>query len=274
MNTGTTEPSASTVERAIALLDCLARADTSMGVRELARQLGISPAAVHRLLATFKASNIVQQDPATRGYALGWGVLRYADVVLRRTHIIDGGASVARRLRDLSQETVTIYVPDGSDRICVYEVESAQDVRRHVGLGTRVPLAAGCSGRAILAFLTPTEIDAVLAVPIPRFTASTISDPARLRVLLAETRTTGISMSSEETVAGAASIAAPVFEIGGRVAGSIAISGPSSRFTSDRARQLAPALLEASEHLSSALGFSGPPPWLSTRNSGDQLKPS
>jgi DNA-binding IclR family transcriptional regulator len=271
MNTGTIEPPASTVERAIALLDCLADADASIGVRDLARRLGISPAAVHRLLATFRASNIVRQDPGTRGYALGWGVLRFADAVLRRTHIIDGSASVARRLRDLSQETVTIYVPDGSDRICVYELESAQDVRRHVGLGTRVPLAAGCSGRAILAFFTPPEIDAILAVPVPRFTASTILDPSRLRVLLAETRTTGISMSLEETVLGASSIAAPVFEIGGRVAGSIAISGPSSRFTSDRARQLVSALLEGSAQISSTLGFSGPPPWRPATGSGAHL---
>ncbi len=158
--------------------------------------------------------------------------------------------------------------PTGLIEFCVYEAESAQDVRRHVGLGTRVPLAAGCSGRAILAFMTQAEIDAVLAAPIPRFTPGTILDPGRLRALLAETKRTGISMSSEETVRGAASIAAPVFEIGGRVAGSIAISGPSSRFTSDQAHALIPALLEASAQLSSTLGFAGPPPWRAAKEAG------
>jgi IclR family transcriptional regulator, acetate operon repressor len=258
MDNGTTTASrALTVERAVAMLDVMRDSGVPLGVRELSRRLDVSPTAVHRLLTSLRAGGLVEQDPTTRGYSLGWGILRYADSVLRRTHLADRGAPIARRLRDLSRETVTLYVPVGDERVCVYEAESPHDVRRHVGLGTRVPLAAGSSGRAILAFLPQSEIDRVLAVPIIRFTKATILDPGRLLELLEETRRTGISLSQEETVPDVVSIAAPIFELGGRVTGSLAISGPSGRWRPETALGYAQPLRVACIQLSESLGYTG-----------------
>src|SRR5262245_8537600 len=59
------------VEVAGRILDHLARAQTSVGLRDLAAAGRMSPGKVHRYLASFLASGLARQDPDTRQYALG-----------------------------------------------------------------------------------------------------------------------------------------------------------------------------------------------------------
>lgn len=249
-----------TVDRAFVVLEALRDAREPLGVRDLARRVGTSPASVHRLLKSLQVRGFVTQPAGSRAYQLGWGLLTYASALLGRTDVVGVAAPIARNLRDRTAETVTVQVPDGSDRVCVYEAEGLHEVRRRVGVGRRVPLAAGASGRALLAFLPEDEVGELLAAAAP-LTARTLTDAARLRALLAETRRTGIAASAGETVDGVASIAAPVFDSSAVVVASLAVSGPSIRCTPAVLAAFVPLLLEAAVELSARLGFQGGLDW-------------
>lgn len=253
---------AATVDRALDVLELLLAARGPLGVRDMARRLDLSPATIHRLLASLRSHGLVAQVNDSRAYQLGWAFLDYSSALLADVRLADVAAPVARDLRDLTAETVTVQIPVGSDRVCVHEAEGLHEVRRRVGLGRRVPLNAGASGRAILAFLPDDQIAAFL----PRYagvslTTLTETDPARLMQLIDETRATGIAISQGESVDGVSSIATPVFDGTGSVAGSIAVSGPSARWTPEAMRTHRRAILEAAATLSRGLGFRGELPF-------------
>lgn len=266
MNNGTYgSATAATVDRAIDVLELLRDAPGPVGVRDIARQVGISPATAHRLLASLRTRGLVTQVEGSRAYRLGWGLLDYANAVLRRTDLPSVAAPVVRALRDGTGETVTLQVPVGNDRVCVYELEGVHEVRRRVGVGRRVPLHAGASGRAILAFMAAPDIDRILeSAGSTALTGATETDRRRLAGLLETVRSQGIAFSSGETVDGVSSMAMPIFDAAGIVIGSVAVSGPSNRWTPAEMTTHVPDLQAAATELSALLGFRGSLPWLTS----------
>jgi IclR family acetate operon transcriptional repressor len=260
LNNGTGLSTSTTVERALDLLEVLRVADAPLGVRDIARRLGTSPATAHRLIGALRRHGFVEQD-SSRAYHLGWRLLDYASVLLRRNDLASIADPVARRLRERTGETITVQVPVGTDRVCVYELEGIHEIRRRVGVGRRVPLHAGASGRAILAFIPADRMPPAAASRLDRLTSHTVTDARALRELLAETRRSGLAWSAGETVDGVASIATPVFGASGEVAGSIAVSGPSGRWTHEAMAACAPELLAAGLELSRGIGYRDTPRW-------------
>src|SRR4051812_40555750 len=95
-----------TVDRAILVLKALKSGGSPMRLRDVAGAVGLNPTAVHRLLSSLAQGGLVEQDPDTRTYRLGWGFLEYSDTLLRGTQLADVCPPIARRLRDLTGETV------------------------------------------------------------------------------------------------------------------------------------------------------------------------
>jgi IclR family acetate operon transcriptional repressor len=243
-----------TVDRAITVLDVLREADEALGLTEISRRVRLSRSAVHRLLATLSAHGLVEQDEESHAYRLGWALLRYSDALLRHTRVADIAPPVARRLRDSTQETVTVQVRAGSDRVVVYEAEGPQEVHRRVGIGTRLPLHAGASGLAILANLPASELPRLVSAEIEQLTPATVTDLSKLATRLEAIRVAGVARSEGETVVGASSVAAPLWMSGGLVIGSIAVSGPTWRWA-DVLPVAEPLVRAAAAELSARLGF-------------------
>jgi DNA-binding IclR family transcriptional regulator len=258
VNIETHGATASTVDKAIDVLEVLRDESAPVGLREIARRVGISPASTHRLLTSLRVRGLVAQADGSRAYTLGWGLLDYANAILQRIDLASVAAPIARTLRDATGETVTVQVPVGRDRVCVFELEGTQEGRRRVGVGRRIPLHAGASGRAILAFMPDREIERVLDVAASlAITHETETDRRRIGDLLDAARVNGVAFSSGETVDGVSSMASPVFDAAGAVVGSIAVSGPSSRWTPETMKVHVPVLRAAARELSSLLGFRG-----------------
>jgi DNA-binding IclR family transcriptional regulator len=122
-----------------------------------------------------------------------------------------------------------------------------------VTLGIPYPLHAGGSSKAFLAFLPDSEVDAYLdRHPLQPLTDKTVTDPAKLRKELAAIRKRGYATSLGERQAGAASIAAPVFDHDGHVVAVLSVAGPAARFkpeSSGNAQELVAAAARISEQL-------------------------
>jgi DNA-binding IclR family transcriptional regulator len=261
VNSGTRAYS-STVIHALRVLELLKNSWEPLGVRRIARDLGMSAASVHRILKSLQAFGFVQQSEDDRAYRLGWGLLDYSGVMLTTTRLSKIAADSARRLRDVTGETVTVQERVGNDRVCVLSEEGTHQLRRHVPLGRRVPLFAGASGRAVLALLPTHEIEAILAAHPTRFPADgSLVDETWLRNELEATRTSGLAVSIGETVADVSSSATPILRFDGLPAGSIAVSGPAARWTLEAIANHRVELLRIGLELSRYLGFRGSVPW-------------
>ncbi|MDO8970566.1 MAG: helix-turn-helix domain-containing protein, partial [Saprospiraceae bacterium] len=111
------------------ILDCFTQERTDLGVRELARLTGLPPSTTGRLVVEMKERGILQQNPDTKTYSVGIRLLNWSGVYLATLDIRAVAMPTMTELQSLSRETISLYVLDGTDRVCVERLESPQNVR-------------------------------------------------------------------------------------------------------------------------------------------------
>jgi len=243
------------IERALDALELFADADSaSLGVTEIAQRLGLSKAVVHRILASFRAKGFIELDETTRRYSLGPKILFLGLSYLDRVDIVSVARDAMVTLSDRTQETATLSIRSGGERVYVDQVTPNRDVKMQVTLGTPFPLHAGASSKAFLAFLPQHEIEDYLkGSSLAKLTKATVVDKSKLRRELGAVRERGYAMSFGERMEGAAAVAAPVFGREGAPAGVVSVCGPMERFR-PVAEEAAILLLEETRRASTRLG--------------------
>lgn len=256
MTDPTTVETITAVERTAEVLAAFARADTqTLGVTEIAREVGISKAVVHRILNSLRVKGFIEVDPSTHRYLLGPAALVVGLAFLRHVNVRDLARPVLRDLTKASQETATLSIRSGWDRIYIEQNTPPREVKMTVVLGRSFPLHAGSSSKSLLAHLPDDEIEEFLnEVELRAFTDLTITDPDRLRSELAKIRAAGVAISLGERQADAASVAAPIFDHTLRPVASMSLCGPVERF-GPKVDDAATLILAASQKLSLQLGF-------------------
>jgi DNA-binding IclR family transcriptional regulator len=232
------QPAEGAVERALAVLCCFSRETPTLGVTEIADRLNLTKSTVHRLLQALVARGLVTQDAARQQYTLGYRVLALARAVPREADLRQICQAHMRWLLRVTQETIALYVGAGDVRICLDELESPQILRMSAGIGRCFALPRGAAGRALL-------LDAPAPGDLWRRLATTLapSEAASLLPELAEARERGYVVTMGETVAGAASVAAPIRAADGGIIAALSVGGPAARFTPDAVTRYAAVLL-------------------------------
>ncbi|MFG2090058.1 MULTISPECIES: IclR family transcriptional regulator [unclassified Spirillospora] len=246
------------VERAMDVLLLFGRSSRpDLGVTEIATELGLTKAAVHRILTALRSRELITLDPGTRRYALGHAAIALGRAYLARMDLRAMAAPELRRLAQRVGETATLSIRRGDTRLYVDQVVRPHELRVEVSLGIPYPLHAGSSSKAILAFLDDAEVDGYLERhPLEALTERTIVDEERLRKELTVIRKRGYAGSTGERQEGTASVAAPIFDHDGRVIAALSASGPLTRFK-PRMSECAPLVVEAAAQVSAQLGHTG-----------------
>ncbi|WP_262379708.1 IclR family transcriptional regulator [Nonomuraea sp. PA05] len=250
--------SIASVERAMDVLLLFGRSSRpDLGVTEIATELDLTKAAVHRILTALRSRELIALDPVTRRYSLGHAAIALGRAYMARTDLRAMAGPELRRLSQQTAETVTLSVRRGDTRLYVDQAVPAQELRMEVSLGIPYPLHAGSSSKAILAFLRPEEVEAYLVRhQLDALTPKTITEPDKLRAELATVRRRGYATSLGERQEGAASVAAPIFDHDGLVIAAVSVAGPATRFK-PHLQEAAQPLLETAARLSARLGYHG-----------------
>jgi DNA-binding IclR family transcriptional regulator len=229
----------------------------TLGVTEISNDLNISKAVVHRILNTLRSQNYITIDPATHRYSLGPAALELGLAFLRHVDVRDIAKPMLQELSDKTQETATLSIRSGTHRLYIDQVTPSREVKMTVVLGRSFPLHAGGSSKAILAHMEADEIQSYVSeAGLESLTESTITDPDRLMKDLARIRRLGYASSVNERQAGAASVAAPVFDHSGGPVAAISLCGPAERFQ-DEADDAATLIVAAGKQLSERMGYRG-----------------
>ncbi|MES1246621.1 MAG: IclR family transcriptional regulator [Actinomycetota bacterium] len=248
---------AQTLLRGLDILECFVTEGSALTLAEISRSVGLTTPTTHRLLKALALRGMVVDD-GNRRYSLGPAVMRLALAVMNRANdLIAVGGPTLERLRALTNETVSLHTILGDERVCIAELVSPEPIRMESGVGHVHPLFAGAAGKVLIAW--DDAHVARLPAKLPRIGPSTIATRSELEADLAQVRKRGYATSVNEVVAGASSIAVPVFDSGGSVAAAINIAGPSERWSAARIAKLAPAVLEEAQRLMQLLASSGPP---------------
>ncbi|WP_243790824.1 IclR family transcriptional regulator [Saccharopolyspora gloriosae] len=136
-----------TLERGLSLLQAVADADgAAPTISDLAATVGVSRAAVYRLLGPLQARGLVRREGSR--VRLGLGVLWVAGRVLPQLRF--ASLPALRGLAEQVGATVHLTVADGAEAQAVAVVEPSW-TSYHVSyrVGTRHPVQRGAAGRAV-----------------------------------------------------------------------------------------------------------------------------
>lgn len=248
-----------TLTRAISILDCFSPDQSELGVREIARRVGLSRSTVGRLLATMHAAGILGQNPTTRTYAMGAKVLTWAGVYAATLDVRVKARPILEHLHRMTRETVSLYILDGCERVCVERLESPEGLRFVVRVGERMPLHAGASGKVLLAFLPPDQRREILrAISLTPLTGNTITSIPKLERELALVRKRGYAASVGERVVGGTSVAAPVRGASGDVLAALNLTAPTPRVSDEKILDYVKWVTQAAAQISREMGYMPP----------------
>lgn len=247
-----------TLDRAFQILDCFSLEDYELGVREVARLTNLSTSVCGRLMAGMKNWGVLVQNNVTKGYSIGPKPLRWAEIYSANLDIRNVAFPFINELLLRSKETISLYILDNDERLCIERMESAQNVRIVARIGRRLPLFAGSAGKVLLAFLPYQKQEEIIQkTEFKPFTEHTITNPQELRRELIKIKKQGYAYSNGEWVSDAAGVAAPIFDHKGDVIAAITISGPSNRFTPDAVKTHIINVLHFADLISRELGYIG-----------------
>jgi DNA-binding IclR family transcriptional regulator len=254
------KPSFQVLERTFAILDLFDQEHPEWSTTEVARTLGLPIPTAHRILWALRHHGYVTQHEETKRFRLGIAALQLGD---RAREVVDIRSVALPALRRLVHETgetalLTVLSPGRDHAVCLERVETHQPLRLSVQPGRQLPLHAGASQKALLAFMRPEDAERIVAGPLEHLCQATISSPGPLREELARVRTRGWASSYEETNVGVWGVAVPVVNERDEAVCAVGIAGPSARLTARRVRDDVVQVHAAAQTVAKALGVHVP----------------
>jgi DNA-binding IclR family transcriptional regulator len=245
-------------ERVLDILELLGRSSRTLGLSELAQELAIPKSSALALLRTLSARGYVARDDYDR-YALthpfGQEDGEWLGGLPRQVLAIS--RPVVEELVAHTRETVNLGVMAAGFMVRpLLQVPSPQEIR-YEPRAVDCPAFCTAMGRILLAHAPRQELDLCLAMPLPRVTASTVTDPARIRRLVAEARRRGFAVIESEYADGGSGVAAPIFERHGRAIAALNLASLTERWRSQR-QSLTRAVVQAAATITARLGGRGP----------------
>lgn len=245
----------STIDRVLDVLDLFSEECPSITVATVAEKLGRPRSTAYRHIEVLKEAGLIEERGGGGVYRPGLKLLVLARLVRRNRTAMEVILAIMRQLAKETEESVVLTVPFGLHGVYLEEIESPHALHLTHGRGSLAPLHAGASGKALLAFLGEETIEAVIKQGLHAYSPQTITDPDKLREHLAEIRSRGYAISTQEWHPHIRGIAAPVFGADGRVVASIGASGPSHRLSMPKLQAMAPLVLDAAKRVQNSGWF-------------------
>jgi IclR family acetate operon transcriptional repressor len=251
--------SVQSVDRALTLLELLARSAGGIPLTELAAGARLNISTCHHLLATLVNWGYVAKAPGRR-YALGARGLHLGQAFLKQVDLPRRAQPLVERISADTGETVHVAVLQGDTIITLLRREGRHAVRVDTGaLGASDAPHATATGKAMLAWLPEHEVRRILAIKrMEAFTPNTITDPDRLIEELRLVRRNGHALDREEFQPGVLCVGAAIRNHLGAVVGAISASTPTLRATEEHVALMRDSVIGAARVLSAEFGEQNP----------------
>jgi DNA-binding IclR family transcriptional regulator len=237
------------------LLRALAHHGRPLALKDLAQAAGMAPAKAHPYLVSFGKLGLIEQDAASGRYGLGPLAMQLGLISLQQLEPL---ALATPLLEPLAAEcghtlAVAVWGNRGATIVRVAEPPSAVHVAmRH---GTVMSLRGTASGRLFAALLPREQVRQVLREEARASGRGKAVFDADFDAALDEIRRSGLSRVQDLLLPGISALAAPVFDVQGRLALALTAIGPTPSFDGAAQGAVARAVGGAAAALSSRLGW-------------------
>jgi len=260
--TGTTTSHVQSLTRGLTILEKLSEIEGGATLTDIAQRVGLAASTAHRLLNTLEKMNYVHQSGDLGLWTIGLTAFTVGSAFVSHRDFAIQSHSYLRKLMDQSGETANLSILDGYDVVFIAQVQCREIMRMLVKLGSRHPIHASGSGKAILAALPDDVVQDILAKHgLPRHTEHTIVTPDGLLNAIKLIRRHGYAYDDEEHALGLRCVAAAVYDEYAEPLGAISLAGPLSRLTDERIRALGPLVARTAAEITGRMGGKWPHPY-------------
>jgi len=240
----------SAVERVLDILDAVGRAERPLSAAELAEQLDIPKASLHRLCAALEGHGYLQNRLNGRGLLAGHRLRQLALGVLASEPLTSQRRAILKSLAHAIGETCNVAVPDGGDMIYYDREETHWPVRVQLQVGSRVPAAATAGGKMYLSTLPAQHRTRLIeSFGLQRYTANTLVNAEDLKAELEITAQRGYAVDNEEYIEGMVALAVPILDHQRRLYATLSFHAPCMRVAFEKLTDYLPQVRAASAQL-------------------------
>jgi IclR family acetate operon transcriptional repressor len=246
------------LSRGIEVLKAVAADRTARGLAlmEIAHATSLHKSTAHRLVGVLVREELLIRDEENERYRLGVAALELGGAYLDRLTPRREAMPFLEKLMVQTNETVHLGVLEGHEVLYVEKIEAPANVIVHTRIGHREQVHCTALGKAMLAYLPERDLEAIVARGLPARTRNTITDPVKLRAVLAQVRKRGYAVSLEESRELVHAVAATILDHRAYPVAAVVISGLKQRLPSERLQELGVLLKEAAIAISSRMGYS------------------
>lgn len=235
-------------ERTLAILELLGRHRLGLNLTEIARELDLPVNSVFRITGVLHARGYLQRREDDKRFVLTNKLFDLARPQVREKSLVVCALEALKELRDRTGETVQLLTSVNHKMTVLEQCVSSQAIKVSSTVGLRVPMYSCAPGKAVLAFLPPTELEAFFAaVELKQFTPTTLATRDSLHADLTRSRKRGYATDLAEGLEGIHCAAAPVLDEHHYPAAAITVMAPAFRLKKDRFTELGRACVEAAE---------------------------
>jgi DNA-binding IclR family transcriptional regulator len=241
--------------RCLAVLELLAKEPYEFTLSEVAGALDTNTTTVFRALSTLVAADFVEQRADTKRFRVTGKSLWVGTAYLRHSPIYLSGFAVLEELASATGIMAHLAAWERGSVLYLHTAGPPSSQLFYSQIGERIPVHCTGLGKAMLAWRTGEELEAVFKTPPVAATPKTITALGDMLRELEQVRARGYAVDDEEGVTGVRCIAAPICDQARIAVGALSISGSLAEIPSKRVADLAEQVVQAARRVSVQLGF-------------------
>lgn len=215
------------VAKALLLLDLFDYEQHEWGIRDLARETGMNPTTVYRLVKTLHNAGYLDQDSDSQRYCLGPKAMQLASLYMYRNPLPTVGAKVFQQYSDRFEHNFYLAILRNYEVIYLSVLDGRGTIKVAVRAGGTTDLHSTALGKILLAAQDDSYIHKFLErTPLVARTPRTITSAKELWAQIATVREVGFAVNNGEQFDEVAAIGVPVHNRLGEVIAGVSLAFP------------------------------------------------
>lgn len=242
------------VDRALSILEELAKAGEGLRLPEIAERLDIPKSSAHSLLLALERRGYLQRSEGTGRYLFGPKLFALAGLALAGTRLREVAQPSLAALMRRTGHQVHMAILDRDQVLLVEQMIPAHLPAPMTWLGKRLEIHCTALGKVLVAWQPEAQwARLVREHTLSRHNENTICTAKGFLAELKVTRQRGYALDDEEVDLGVRCVSVPVFDKDGQLAAAISVSGSTTQIHEGNAELMVRLLAATAAEITAAM---------------------